>query len=554
MEKFPKGLAFKVFGLSMLLLLLLLTACSEKSETSEQTEGQESLPSQTADEEVEEENEGPRHGGTYTSFTTATPPTMDIFRTSSFHTHSYTGLVYNKLITYETGPDVAYTDYNIVPDLAERWEISEDGLQYTFYLREARWHNIEPVNGREVDAEDVVATMEHVMNLPGHHASLLSEVDRVEATDDRTVVFTLKEPFAPFLNFLANHFMWIVPKEAVAGEIDLDRTAIGTGPYMLETFEDNIQLVFVRNPDYFEEDRPYIDKLVYKVVPDQGARIAAFRTGEADSIGQLSPEEGDSVLRTNPDTLLNEEMMATYILLFMNNEREPFDNLLVRKALSLAIDRQNAVDSIFGGGEVAGPVNPSLGDWALPLEEREALQPYDPEKAKELLEEAGYPDGFDTKLMTTDGYGEQPVRMAQWIAEDLKAIGVNAEIEITEYATYYTDRWPNLDYDIGVGYQSWLQEADEWLTEQHHTNGAHNWFGISDPTLDEMLEKQRRMLNEDERKAEVHDIQRYILEEVVNPIPVVTQYIWVPVPPYLKDRHTHASYGNIHMKNMWLDK
>lgn len=545
------------FSLAALFLLitLIISACSGETATEDTPDESESSTSESINgDENENKSEEPKSGGTYISLSVTTPPTLDVFRASSIYTHTYAGMVYNKLVTYETGPDVEYTDYNIVPDLAEDWDISDDGLTYTFYLRDTTWHDIEPVNGRELVAEDVVATMEHIMNLPGQQASLLTEVESVEATDDKTVVFTLKEPFAPFLNFLANHFMWILPQEAINGEFDIDRAAIGTGPFILEKLEDNIEAVFVKNPNFYEEGKPYLDKFIIKVVPDQGARIAAFRTGEAEGIGQLSPEEWDSLMRTNPDTIREDVVMATHTLLFLNSQREPFDNLLVRKAISLAIDRKNAAESIFGGGEVAGPVNSSLGDWALPLEEREELQPYDPEKAKELLAEAGYPDGFDTKLMTTDGYGEQPVRMAQWIVEDLKEIGINAEIEMTEYATYYTERWPKMDYDMGLGYQSYLQEADEWLYGQFHTNGAHNWFGTSDPDLDEMLEEQRRILDENERKAKVHDIQRYILEEVVNPIQLVTQYVSTPRKPYVMDVYPHASYGNIHLKDIWLDK
>lgn len=107
---------------------------------------------------------------------------------------------------------------------------------------------------------------------------------------------------------------------------------------------------------------------------------------------------------------------------------------------------------------------------------------------------------------------------------------------------------------MGVGYQTYLQEADEWLYGQYHTNGAHNWFSTSIPELDEMLEEQRVIMDEEERKAEVHDIQRYILEEVMNPIPVTTQYIWEPVPGIAKDRYTHASYGYTFLKNLWLDE
>lgn len=544
-----------LFGL-LLSVFLILSGCSQDTAApaSDSTESESSTTEASEGETSEEDESEPKSGGTYTIFTPTTPPSLNVFRESSALSNTVAGMVYNKLVTYDTGPHVEYTDYNVVPDLAEDWDISDDGITYTFHLRDTTWHDLEPVNGRAVVADDVVATMEHIMNLPGHQASLLSEVASVEAFDEKTIVFTLKEPFAPFLNTMANHFMWILPQEAISGEFDFDRAAIGTGPFILEVYEENVEAVFARNPNFYEEGKPYIDKFVYKVVPDQGARIAGFRTGNSDEIGAISPEDWESILRTNPDTVKTIEMMATHTLLFLNSEREPFDDLRIRKAVSLAIDRQNAVDSIFGGGEVAGPVNPSLGDWALPLEEREELQPYDPEKAKELLAEAGYPDGFNTKLMTTDGYGEQVVRMAQWIVEDLKAVGINAEIEMTEYATYYTDRWPNKNYDMGVGYQSLLQEADEWLYGQFHTEGAHNWFGTSNPELDEMLEKQRKILDVDERRAEVHDIQRYILEHVINPIPVVTQYSLVPVAPRIKNREPHGSYGNIHLKDVWIDQ
>lgn len=524
--------------------LLLLSACSGGDKASKEEE----------QPVAETESDEPKYGGTYTIVVSADPDMLDPHRSSSIYTHGYMGLVYNKLVTYEIGPDVDYTDYNIVGDLAEKWEVSEDGKEYTFYLRDAYWHDIEPVNGRKLVAQDVVATMNRIMTLPGHQASLLQEVESVEAKDDQTVVFKLKQPLTPFLNFMANHFMWILPQEAVDGKIDLTTTAIGTGPFMLEKWEDNVSASFVKNSNYFEEGKPYIDKVVYQITPDVGAQIAAFRTGKADAITLISPEEIDNILRTNPDTIINEVPLPTQIQVSLNMEREPFNDLRVRKAISMAIDRQNAVDQIYGGGEVSSPVNPTLGKWALPKAEREKLQPFDQEKAKELLAEAGYPDGFDTKIMATNAYGEQPVRMAQWVVEDLRSIGINAELEIVEYATFYTEKYPSKQYDMVVTYQTYFQEADEWLRTQLRTGSPRNWFGVSDPELDKMLDEQRVMLNEEERIEKVHDIQRYLLENVVNPIPLVTNNVYSPRHPYVKNYHPHASYGSIHMKDIWLDK
>ncbi|MFY0743070.1 ABC transporter substrate-binding protein [Solibacillus silvestris] len=524
------------------LLVLVISACSA---------------GESSDEGPDDKDGGttaPKSGGTYTILTPADPDMLDPHRQSSIYTHMLAGLVYNKLVTYETGPDAAYTDYNVVPDLAERWEVSDDGKTYTFHLREAYWHDVEPVNGRQLTAQDVVSTMERIINLPGHQAALLSVVESIVAQDDQTVVFTLKQPFAPFLNFMANHFMWILPKEAIDGKVDLATDAIGTGPFMLEKWEDNVQATYKKNPNYYEEGKPYLDEIIYKVVPEQGSRIAAFRTGQADSIGGLSPEEITQLQKTNPNIKIFEALFATQEQLYMNMEREPFTDLRVRKAISMAVDRKSMVKAIYGGGETSGPVNPSLGDWALPLEEREKLLSYNPEEAKKLLAEAGYPNGFDTTMMVTNGYGEQLVRVAQWVAEDLRNVGINVEIEVVEYAAYFSEKWPNVDYDMGVGYQTYFQEPDEWLRTQLHTNGSRNWYNISDPELDKLLDEQRTILDVEKRKQYIYEIQRYVLENVVNPIPITTYYTKTPIQPYVRDSYPHASYGYGYLKDVWYDK
>ena len=532
-----------IYLLVLGLLVLVISACSSDETSNEKPNDNDGGVSSE-----------PKSGGTFTILAAADPDMLDPHRQSSIYTHMLAGFVYNKLVTYETGPDVAYTDYNVMPDLAECWEISEDGKTYTFYLREAYWHDKEPVNGRQLTAEDVVATMDRIINLPGHQAALLSVVDSIVAKDSQTVVFTLKQQFAPFLNFMANHFMWILPKEAIDGDVDLATDAIGTGPFVLEKWEDNVQASYKKNPNYYEEGKPYLDEVIYKVVPDQGTSIAAFRTGQADGIAALSPESIAQLQKSNPDISIFEALFATQEQLYMNMEREPFTDLRVRKAISMAVDRKSMVKAIYGGGETSSPVNPSLGDWALPLEEREELLSYNPEEAKKLLAEAGYPNGFDTTMIVTNGYGEQLVRVAQWVAEDLRNIGINVEIEIVEYAAYFSERWPNVDYDIGIGYQTYFQEPDEWLRTQLHTNGSRNWYNISDPALDKMLDEQRLILDVEERKQYVYEIQRYVLENLMNPIPLTTYYTRTPRQPYVRDSYPHASYGYGYLKDVWLDK
>ncbi|RFU65267.1 ABC transporter substrate-binding protein [Peribacillus glennii] len=526
-------------------LTFLLSACSNKSET---TSGTNQGKNGSGDGK-------PKSGGVVQILNPADPDMLDPHKTSSIYAHNILGLVYSKLVTYETGPDVEFSDYNIVPDLAKDWKVSEDGKVYTFHLREnAKWHNVAPVNGRNVNSGDVVATFERIQSIPGHQAYMLDQIDKIETPDDLTVEFHLKQPFAPFLSYMANHFMWILPKEAAEGKINLETAAIGTGPFVLDKWERNVETKFSKNPDYFLEGLPYLDGVNFKTVPDEDTRLAAFRTKQADTTGLLSPQQFANLMKQDPNLQYRETLFPTQTQVYMNMTRKPFDNLKVRQAIAMAIDRKNAVKQIFGNGEVSGPVNPSLGKWALPKEERESLQPYDIEQAKKLLKEAGYPDGFETKVMVTDGYGEATVRMAQWVVEDLRKIGIKAKLEVVEYATYFSQKWPKLDYDIGVGFQSYLQEPDEWLYGQLHSKGAKNWYGIKNPELDKMLEEQRTVMDEDKRLAKILDIQRYALKEVVNPIPLVTHITASPTQPYLKNWNTHASYGMIHMKEVWLDK
>lgn len=530
----------------LLLLTLSLAACTGGTKTGKETN------ENTSSSDSNESNE-PKHGGVLTIAHPADALTLDPHESATYSVHDRAGLVYNKLVTFKSGPDADYADATIVPDLAEKWEVSEDGKTYTFHLREAYWHDIAPVNGRKVVAEDVVATMERILSLPGHQINLLDAVESIEAPDEKTVVFKLKTVFAPFLTNMANHSMWILPKEAIEGQINLAEEAIGTGPFMLEKWDKNIKASYVRNPNYFEEGKPYLDGVDIMVIPDQAARIAAFRTRQIEYMSEISPEDWENLKKTNPDTVENRKLYATQSQLAMSMKHEKFKDVRVRQAMSMAIDRQNAVDRIYGGGEISAPVNPTMGDWSLPLEEREELLAYDPEKAKQLLADAGFPNGFDTVIMTTEAYGEELIRLAQWMAEDLKAIGINAEIEVAEYGSFI-ERWRSGDFELKVGYITRYQEVDEWLYYQFHTNGVGNYFGDSYPELDKLLEEQRVLLDVDARKAKVHEAQRYILENVLNPMPIVTQYRSMPIPSYVKGWHEHASYGNIHMKNVWLDK
>jgi peptide/nickel transport system substrate-binding protein len=223
----------------------------------------------------------PVDGGRITIPLTADVPSLDPHKSGSFQVHHRLGLVYSRLLAFETGPDIPYSSFRLRGDLAERWEESDDGLTYTFHLRDGvTWHDKPPVNGRPFVADDVIATFDRIL-ATGLHAPLLENVASYEAPDDRTVVVRMSEPFAPLLNNMANHYLWILPREAVDGQINLDTEAIGTGPYTLERREQNVEVLLRKNPDYFEEACPTSTRCAPRCSPTRAParrRSAAARS------------------------------------------------------------------------------------------------------------------------------------------------------------------------------------------------------------------------------------------------------------------------------------
>jgi peptide/nickel transport system substrate-binding protein len=493
----------------------------------------------------------PVDGGTLSVAATSDGDTLDPLASASFNVHNRVGLASSRLLKPDMSTEYAFGEAPLVGDLAEDWEISDDGLTYTFYLREGvTWHDIPPVNGREFVADDVVATFEAIQ-AGGFQAYMLTPVTSIEAPDDYTVVLTLSEPFAPLENYMASHHMWILPQEAFEGGYDPATQVIGTGPFQMVEWDRGVTTVYEKNPNYYEEGIPHVDGVQMPVVTDQGARIAAFRADETQLIGAVSPQETESLLSALPDAELNTEISGSPLMMFFNMEAEPYDQLEVREAIGMAIDREALGEALFGNGARTGPVQRSLPKFALSEEELAEYQQYDPEAAEQMLADAGVTD-LNMSIMVTAGYGPRIVSAAEWIVEDLAQVGINAQIEVVDYATYIGQRWANVEYDVAVGLQTPFQEPDEWLYAQYHTDGSRNWWNISDPELDAMVEEQRTILDEDERIAQVQDTQRWMLENLQNPLQVWGYDTEVIVGPTVNGYHTQPQYGMNHYAYLWL--
>ena len=414
-----------------------------------------------------------------------------------------------------------------------------------------QWHDVPPLDGREFVADDVVATMERVREL-GHQAYMLTNVEEVVAVDDHTVEFRMSEPFGPLLDYMASPWMWIISRDAVEGATDLETTAIGTGPFIMETREPRVTTTYRKNPNFFREGLPHLDGVENPVIPDPSAQVAAFRAGQVDYVAGLSPEELPAVQQSVPGSQHLVYLVATQPFLSMNMAEEPWTDPRVREAVSLAVDREAMIESIWGGGVLGSPVTAILGDWALSEDERAELQPYDPDRARELLAEAGFPDGFDTQLMVTTGYGSPTLRASQWVAEDLTAVGIRAEIEQVEYATYFGERLPNVQYEIVLGLQTFFA-PDEWLRGVHHSDSSRNWSNISDPQMDAMLEEWIGITDREEAVEEALSIEQYQMAELLNPVYLGAYETDLLVQPRVRNLCTQPYYGYYYMKDVWLD-
>ncbi|MFA5565586.1 MAG: ABC transporter substrate-binding protein [Acidimicrobiia bacterium] len=494
----------------------------------------------------------PVRGGVLTIAEISDGDTLDPYASAYANVHQRVGLAASRLLKPDTTGEYGFGEAPLGPDLAEAWDISDDLLTYTFKLREdVFWHDIAPVNGRQFTSDDVVASFEKIQ-ADGVQASMLAHVTEIVAPDDFTVVLTLDRPFAPLLSYMGNHQMWIMPREGIEGLYDMSKVLIGTGPFIMTKWDRDVQTVYEANDNYYDKDLPYLDKIVMPVIPEQSARIAAYRSGEIDMIASLTPQERELIMASVPGSYVVEDIGTSPVMMYVNMGRKPFDDVRVRRAISLAVDRVGLGETIFGEGLLSGPVNSHLARFALSQDELSELIPYDPELARRLLAEAGYPDGFESSLMVSSGYGPAYVTAAEWVVADLGDVGIKMNIDVVDQATYSTRR-PEVNYDMGVGPSTPFQEPDEWLRSQYHTGGDRNWWNIDDATLDEMLDEQARTVDEDQRIKLVQDIQRYILTDVVNP-----SHLWVAntatiIQPRIKNFAPQPEYGRGYLAYLWIE-
>ena len=385
----------------------------------------------------------------------------------------------------------------LVPWLAERWNTT-DNRNYTFFLkRGVRFHN-----GRELRAADVKYVFDRAMNpetkhpYPGYYAAIGDIIVR----DDYTITFALKSLNANFLLNLARQGSVIYPREAVD---TLKSEPIGTGPFRFAEWVRGDRIVLARNPEYHAKGLPKLDKVVFRFIPDPNATLAALKAGDVDaSLFGLGPEHAQE-LQKDPRFQVIVGDTTNDVILAMNNARKPYADVRVRRAITQAINKADVLKgAMFGMGRILGsnvdPLNPYFVDLA-------GAMPYDPAKAKKLLAEAGYPNGFETVLKVSPQY-DYTVRSGEIIVDQLQKVGVRVKLEQIEWGQWIARVWREADYDLTI-----IGHAEAWDIS-NYANPKY-YFRYDNPKFQELFQKSEVTLEDKARRELYLQLQRMLVED-----------------------------------------
>ncbi|MBI2886568.1 MAG: ABC transporter substrate-binding protein [Chloroflexi bacterium] len=534
-------------------LVLAMAACAPSAQQGGQPAGGAGQPAAEAQ---------PKRGGGLNLPLNADPIHLDSHQAQSFAVAAWDGLVHSRLLGWKVGPDVAPEDIILEGDLAEKWEISSDATTYTFRLRKGvKWHNIAPVSGRELTAADVKYTMERSKDCKvSFYCQFVGAVSKIETPDNYTVTVTLKEPVVAFPYFMSSVNFPIVAKEVAEQEDGLKRRAVGTGPYSFDKWERASQVVVKRNPDYYDKGVAHLDEITWFIMPDIATRLAAFLSKQIDYFAPADDKELATVTDRIKDVQVKEVLGRSSSHLYFRVDKAPWNNLKVRQAVNLALDRKDYLKTLHNDkARMGAPIPAGYGRWSLPYDEltKHPMYQYDPVKAKQLLTEAGYPNGFNITMDTTPAHGQGARDKAEYIEQAWKKVGVGTKHYATEYAKFLLYYQTGDMEDIMTGGQVSFTDPEElllWLQGSFKAAAHDPGF---DPKLDELIKKQRSTINEAERIKIIHEIQRHIIDQAYY-VTTVTGVAFNAWHSYVKNFYPHSyailGWGSARLAKVWVDK
>ena len=505
--------------------------------------------------------DAPRYGGELVIMVPSEPPSYDGHREGTFGTVHPLAPHYNTLLRIDP---TDRTGTRPVPDLAESWMISADGLTYTFKLRQGvRFHDGSPMTSRDVKAsyDKIIFPTGGVISA---RKGTYQAVEALEAPDPQTVRFRLKWPEGSFLVNLASPFSWIFKADILARDVRWYETNVmGTGPFKFVEHVKGSHWVAKKNPDYWDKGKPYLDGYRALFISSSSAQVAALRGERAHAqFRGLSPVDRDNLVQAlGPKITVQESPWDCVSLVAFNHERKPFDDKRVRRALTLALDRHGASRSLsritvvkeIGGIQVPGT------PWATPPAELEKLAGYGRDiganraEARRLLREAGVPDGFAFTFKNR-GLPQPYEPVGIWLIDQWRQIGLNVRQEVVE-ASVMVSVLRKGDFDVASDAQcSFVVEPDIDISKFQSVGVSDNNYGrYKDPVLDDLFIKQARAVDLEERRRHLRAFEKRLLDEEAHYIYTLQWHRIVPLNAKVRGwTITPSHFLNQQLDGVWL--
>jgi peptide/nickel transport system substrate-binding protein len=364
------------------------------------------------------------------------PDTLDPHKTAGTLTFQTLKSIYDTLVE----PDPTG---KLVPALAEKWEVSPDGMTLTFTLRSGvKFHN-----GDTLSSADVKATFDRLMkeDTASPKAPDYQAITAVQAPSANTVVIKLSQPYSPLLATLASGWSAILPKSLIDSGHDFANQPVGTGPYRFVEWVRDSRVVLEKNPEYWMKGLPKLDGVNINIITEQTVAVQGILSGQLDVAYRIDPDAVPQ-LEANPDTKVETRLTALTLVMSINCSRPGLNDLRVRQAINHAIDKQKVLDTAYGGGE---PIATFMDHDNAYYKDFTDLYPYDPAKARQLLKEAGVGPDRVFELFLPQNY-ELHVKAGEMYQAMLTEVGMNVQIKLVDWSTWLSDVYSQANYDLTV--------------------------------------------------------------------------------------------------------
>ena len=481
---------------------------------------------------------------------------------------------YSRLLRFKYGPQVKYNSVTLQGELAERWE-APDGITYTFHMRPGvRFADLPPVNGRTLTSEDVKFSYEYETRtgqfqtlprgkklMPAQYNWMLEGLDSLQTPDPSTLVVRFKQPYVPFINYTATGALPIVPHEIYDADGDFSKRIVVSGPFQFDptSTQRGTQWVWKKNLDYWDKGKPYLDEIVMLIIPDDSTSYAAFKTKQLDwlSGSKIAPSDAAQIKKDNPDAVAYSYLFFGAADLWMNQmPGKLLSDERLRQAISLSLNRDELI-RISGGGQGAWALSGAFPDTFTQDEVKQILH-YDPARAKQLVTQAGYPNGVDVEFQYQGAtLGQAFDSMLELIQSQLKQGGINLQLKSLERQNAVVRRKAG-DYIMTTTPNGSVEpDIDSNIYQQFFPASTGNNSRVNDPTLTAMVVAQRQEVDPAKRLDTIRQAVRYIAQHSLG---LETFYathteIWHPaLKNYAPNFGNPGGEGVPRVEQAWLER